>query len=135
MNREDDFKSMDRMPAPPTDKILAVIHGELSARRRWFYRVMLVGVGGLLAAVLSLWMTEPGPLPTRLHIAFATIALIQAGWIIVFTWILTHATALLRSIESPRHGCLLSLVLYSSLLDWQFHLRVVEKVPPSQLPQ
>ena len=68
--------------------VLVMINGELSSRSRWFYRVTLVAAGIGLAALLSLWLTEPGPLPLRLHVAFAALAAILSGWCGVFTWIL-----------------------------------------------
>lgn len=44
----------------------------------------------VVAVLLSLWVTEPKPLPTRLHVAFGAMACIGLGWIGVLTWILTR---------------------------------------------
>ncbi len=43
-----------------------------------------------MAVILSLWTTEPRPLPPRLHLAFAGLTLIGVSWIGVLTWILTR---------------------------------------------
>lgn len=81
----------DQFPvAPPVDRVLATIHGELSTGRRWVYRSILLGAGIALAVIVSLWWTEPRPLPLRLHLAFAALSSIAAGWIGVLTWILTR---------------------------------------------
>ena len=63
-----------------------MIRGELSSTRRWFYRLMLLVVSVFLALLLSLWVTEPGPL----HVAFAAMTCIALGWICVTTWVLTR---------------------------------------------
>lgn len=73
---------------PSTDPVLALIRGELSSARRWFYRVILLATSVWVAAILSLWMTEPGPLPGRLHVAFAALTVVGIGWISVLLWIL-----------------------------------------------
>jgi hypothetical protein len=73
---------------PSTDRVMAMIRGELSSPRRWFYRGVLLAASVGLAAILSLWMTEPGPLPLRLHIAFGALSAIAMSWIGVLTWIL-----------------------------------------------
>lgn len=80
---------LDSAPPPP-DQVLALIRGELSSPRRWFYRAILLGAAIMTAAIVSLWATEPRPLPTRLHVAFAAMTAIGAGWIAVLTWILTR---------------------------------------------
>jgi hypothetical protein len=73
---------------PATDRVMAMIRGELSASRRWFYRGVLLAASVGVAAILSLWTTEPGPLPLRLHIAFGALSAIGLSWIGVLTWIL-----------------------------------------------
>jgi uncharacterized membrane protein len=73
---------------PSTDPAMAMIRGELTSARRWFYRGVLfvatVGLGG----ILSLWTTEPRELPMRLHVAFGALSVINAAWIGVMSWIL-----------------------------------------------
>ena len=76
--------------ASSTERALAIVRGELSSGRRWAYRLILLAAGVFVAAILSLWTTEPGPLPLRLHVAFATLTCIGSGWICVLTWILTR---------------------------------------------
>ena len=82
MNRND--------TAPALDEVLALVRGELSTGRRWAYRLVLLLASLGVAALLSLWLTEPGPLPLRLHVAFAMLTCVASGWIGVLTWILTR---------------------------------------------
>ncbi len=79
----------DSIP-PSSEPILAMVRGELSSSRRWFYRLMLLAVSVVLASLLALWVTEPGPLPGRLHFSFAAMTCIALGWVGVLTWILTR---------------------------------------------
>jgi|GEM_PF-3459182 len=76
--------------SPSTERALAIVRGELSSGRRWAYRLILLGASACVALILSLWTTEPGPLPLRLHIAFAALTCIGSGWICVLMWILTR---------------------------------------------
>lgn len=75
---------------PATDEVMARVRGELSTRRRWFYRGVLVAASIGVAVVVSLWTTEPRPLPLRLHLAFAGLTLIGASWVGVLSWILSR---------------------------------------------
>jgi hypothetical protein len=75
---------------PSPDSILALVHGELSSGKRWVYRVILLAASVGVAALVSLWSTEPEPLPLRLHVAFAALTVIGTGWVGVLTWILTR---------------------------------------------
>ncbi|MEM9643643.1 MAG: hypothetical protein AAF989_01505 [Planctomycetota bacterium] len=88
---ENDLGPRQRVsPAPPVEVSLSNIHHELSSKRRWVHRLILIANAIAIAGVLSLWVTEPGPLPTRLHVAFATLLVIQSVWIITSAWILTR---------------------------------------------
>ncbi|MBC7968274.1 MAG: hypothetical protein H7Z17_20400 [Fuerstia sp.] len=75
---------------PPIEPVLALVHGELSRAKRWSYRIILLLASVEVAALLSLWVTEPKPLPTRLHVAFGAMTCIGLGWIGVLTWILAR---------------------------------------------
>lgn len=75
---------------PSTDSVLAMVRGELSSGQRWWYRVVLLVTTTWVAAILSLWVTEPGPLPPRLHVAFTAVSCVGFGWIAVLLWILTR---------------------------------------------
>ena len=75
---------------PPSDRVLAMIRGELAPARRWLYRATLLAASVVTAAIVSLWTTEPRSLPLRLHVAFAALTAVGAGWIAVLTWILTR---------------------------------------------
>jgi hypothetical protein len=78
-----------QIPSPPsTDQVMALIRGELSSPRRWFYRCVLLAASIGVAVILSLWITEPRQLPLRLHVAFAGLSAIGMSWIGVLTWIL-----------------------------------------------
>ena len=73
---------------PPIESVLALVRGELSPAKRWSYRVILLLASVGVAAILSLWITEPRPLPTRLHVAFGVLCSIGLGWVSVLSWIL-----------------------------------------------
>ena len=75
---------------PSTENVLALVRGELSARRRWFYRGVLLAASIGVAVIVSLWTTEPRPLPVRLHVAFAGLSVIGVSWIGVLSWILSR---------------------------------------------
>lgn len=75
---------------PSTDRVMAMIRGELTSARRWFYRGVLLVASIGLAVIVSLWTTEPRELPTRLHVAFGALSLINVAWIGVTTWILVR---------------------------------------------
>ena len=73
---------------PATDEVMALVRGELTTGRRWFYRAVLVAASVGVAVIVSLWATEPRPLPVRLHVAFGGLTLIGVSWIGMLTWIL-----------------------------------------------
>ena len=79
-----------KLKPPAPDGALSLIRGELSTPRRWWYRVLLAGISVWVAALVSLWATEPRPLPLRLHVAFAALTVIGIGWVAVLGWILTR---------------------------------------------
>lgn len=75
---------------PSADRVMAMIRGELTSARRWFYRGILLVAAIGLGAILSLWTTEPRELPMRLHVAFGALSVINAAWIGVTVWILSR---------------------------------------------
>jgi Na+/H+-translocating membrane pyrophosphatase len=103
-----------------------LVRGELSSGKRWFYRMILLAASIVLAVVLSLWATEPGPLPNRLHFSFGAMTLIACGWIGVLSWILSRrlcptaidriATAWMATLAC---GLFLAVALPTSLLRSQ----------------
>ena len=105
---------------PPIEPVLALVRGELSRAKRWSYRIILLLASVLVAALLSLWITEPKPLPTRLHVAFGEMTCIGLGWIGVLTWILARRncpTALdrLATAWMATTACSVSLVVSLSI--------------------
>jgi hypothetical protein len=80
--------NMSLSSPPSTKDVTAMIQGELSSPRRWFYRIVLLAASVGVAIILSLWTTEPKQLPLRLHVAFAGLTVIGMSWIGVMTWIL-----------------------------------------------
>ncbi len=75
-------------PPPAIDQVMMLVRGELSSRRRWFYRGILLAASVMAAVILSLWTTEPRELPLRLHVAFGAMTAVGISWIGVMTWIL-----------------------------------------------
>ena len=73
---------------PSTEDVMAMIQGELTSPRRWFYRGVLLAASAGVAIILSLWTTEPRQLPIRLHVAFGGLTVIGMSWIGLMTWIL-----------------------------------------------
>jgi hypothetical protein len=73
---------------PAADQVMALVRGELSSLRRWFYRGVLLMASLMGALILSLWTTEPRELPLRLHVAFGAMTVIAISWVGVMTWIL-----------------------------------------------
>ncbi|MGB7346815.1 MAG: hypothetical protein WBD20_21515 [Pirellulaceae bacterium] len=65
------------------EKIIALVQSELVSNRRWIHRLALLGASTMFAIVLALWTTEPRPLATKLHLAFAIMSVIAVGWILV----------------------------------------------------
>ncbi|MFI6812199.1 hypothetical protein ACIBG7_07320 [Nonomuraea sp. NPDC050328] len=68
------------------DEIIALVRAESSPWRRLRGTVALLGglVGGTF--LVTLWATEPGPLPDRTRLVFALLALICAGWTAFGAW-------------------------------------------------
>ncbi|MEZ6070033.1 MAG: hypothetical protein R3C10_07075 [Pirellulales bacterium] len=73
-----------------TEQAVASVQAELSSSRRWWYRLLLSLVSIWVAAILSLWATEPPPLPLRLHASFGCMIVVGAGWIGTLIWILNR---------------------------------------------
>ena len=66
-----------------TERMTRVVRDELASGRRQVYRFALVGAAAMLAVLLALWITEPRPLPTRLHVSLGVMSAIAAGWVVV----------------------------------------------------
>lgn len=85
-------QDVDTTGRPSETQVLEIIHGELSSSKRWTYRLILGLSLIFVLGLLSMWLTEPEPLPTRLNVAFGSLTLIGTGWIGVLTWILFQKT-------------------------------------------
>lgn len=81
---------MNPTDTPPAGAALAAVRGELTSPRRWAYRVLLTVISVWTAALAALWATEPRPLPTRLHAAFAVMVAIGVGWVGALGWVLAR---------------------------------------------
>lgn len=86
---------MPTLDPPPLAGALALIERELAPRRRRRYSGLIVANVGVVAALLSLWSTEPGPLPLRLHVAFGAMVGIGVAWTATLLWLRTRQTSLL----------------------------------------
>lgn len=107
-----------------TESVLELLRGELSSKRRRFYRFVLLCSLIALGVVLSLWLTEPKPLPIQTQIAFGAMCCIASGWVAVLTWILIRRncpTAMDRMATSwvATVATTLSLVLSVSIALWR----------------
>ena len=102
--------------APPVELSLSVVRRDMSPIKRWLYRTLLVVVGALIAALLSMWVTEPEAIPITTHVAFAAMTAIGIGWIGVLTWLLVrrHDSTAVDKIATSGMAiiaCTVSLVL------------------------
>lgn len=68
------------------EEIIEIVRREVTPWRRFRGVVALVGglVGGTL--LVSLWATEPGPLPDRTNLAFALLTLFCVAWLVFGLW-------------------------------------------------
>ena len=81
-------------PTLGADAVRGLMQKELSFGARVGYTVLLLT--GLAAAGLigSLWLTEPGPLPTATHVAFGLIVAINLSWAAFAAWVLSQRKVL-----------------------------------------
>lgn len=103
-------------PDRSMEQALALVRGELSPFRRRLYGGVLLVTSLWTAALASLWLTEPQPLPMRLHVAFGAMIAVGSGWTAVLVWILVRRrcpTALdrLATAWMATIACVVSLVL------------------------
>lgn len=77
-------------PTIACEPIIEMVRGELTSKKRMLYRLLLVVVCIAGSGLISLWITEPRPLPIRLHIGFGALTAICIGWVGVLSWILTR---------------------------------------------
>lgn len=80
--------STSEFETPSADPVIAMVRGRLSVFHRWLYRSLLVFTVVVQTVIISLWLTEPKPLPLRLHLAFASLMIVGLLWITVFSRIL-----------------------------------------------
>ncbi|MEM6980459.1 MAG: hypothetical protein AAF539_12420 [Planctomycetota bacterium] len=65
------------------EQIFAVVQRELTSQRRSIQRLALLGAIVMTGIVAALWITEPRPLPMRLHISFGVMSAIGLAWILI----------------------------------------------------
>ncbi|GAA4046680.1 hypothetical protein [Nonomuraea soli] len=68
------------------EEIIELVRGEVTPWRRFRGVVALVGglVGGTL--LVSLWASEPSPLPDRTNLVFGMLTLLCAAWFCFGVW-------------------------------------------------
>ena len=87
-------------PRPSLEEVRRSLAGELSTRSRVAYTVLLLVDLATVAAVASLWLTEPG-LPVRTQIAFGLLVAFALIWSGFGFWTLTR-----RKVMLARHRVL-----------------------------
>lgn len=73
----------DRTETPEIAAAWDLVRRELEPGRRPLYRALAVVDGLAGALLLSLWLTEPGSPPARLHVAFGGLLLLCVVWSVV----------------------------------------------------
>ena len=63
------------------EKIFAIVQSELATQRRTVQRLALLGAVIMTVIITALWVTEPRPLPLRLHLSFAFMSALGVIWI------------------------------------------------------
>lgn len=81
-------------PRPSVAEMQSRLAAELSTKSRAGYVLLLLFDLAVLAAVGSLWLTEP-ELPLRTHLAFGGIVLGTLAWAAFFAWTLARRKVLL----------------------------------------
>lgn len=81
-------------PMPSVADMQRRLAAELSLGSRVTYGLLLLFDLLVLAAVASLWLTEPA-LPLRTHLAFGGIVLVGLAWAAFFAWTLGRRKVLL----------------------------------------
>jgi hypothetical protein len=76
------------------EQVQDMVRRELSAPTRIGYMLMLLITLTGACLVATLWLTEPAPLPTRTHVAFAALVAINAVWSVLFSWVLIQRKVL-----------------------------------------
>ena len=80
-------------PAMDAEAARRLVRRELATRSRLGYLTLLLLAALGVAAVLSLWLTEPG-LPPATHLAFAGLCAVGLAWVVFCGWVLTRRKVL-----------------------------------------
>jgi flagellar biosynthesis component FlhA len=75
-------------------KIRKLADGELAIKARLGYVALMLLALAMTTVIISLWFTEPY-LPLRAQLAFGTMTLIGASWVVLSLWALTTRRILL----------------------------------------
>jgi hypothetical protein len=76
------------------EQVQDMVRRELSAPMRMGYLLMLMITLTGAGLIGTLWLTEPGPLPLRTHVAFGALVVVNAAWAALFGWLLTRRKVL-----------------------------------------
>jgi hypothetical protein len=71
-----------------------MVRRELSTPARLGYLLLLMMTLTAAGLIATLWITEPGPLPMRTHVAFGLLTMINLAWAVLFGWVLTRRKVL-----------------------------------------
>jgi hypothetical protein len=71
-----------------------MLRRELSTAKRIVYLFLLLLTVTGAGLIGSLWLTEPGPLPLRTHLAFGALVAINLAWSALFGWVVTRRKVL-----------------------------------------
>lgn len=72
------------------ERIFAIVQKELTTQRRTVQRLALLGAVVMTGIVTALWLTEPRPLPLRLHLSFAAMSALGVSWVFILGNILVR---------------------------------------------
>lgn len=87
---------MNQFASPMLDPevVRRALHKQLSTPARIGYTLLLLTGVAAVGLIGSLWATEPGPLPTETHVAFALIVAINLSWAAFSAWVLSQRKVL-----------------------------------------
>jgi hypothetical protein len=76
------------------EQVQEMVRRELSTPSRIIYLLFFLVTLTAAALVGTLWLSEPGPLPMRTHVAFGLLAIVNLAWSSLFGWVLARRKVL-----------------------------------------